>query len=264
MGSEPSDPASPPDLLRELGALLPEVMPALGSLAGVGIASLLTSPPTVPEIGSFERERFKILLRHARDDADRCHLEINDLASKLRAKERENEQLQRVARASAQQTRELRALQRRLARSNGASTERAELPTYAWCCRFHLLPEPQRPKASRALRAQYLRVAKMSPLNGRALDEEGIAFRWIRYAAYGDGPYEQKVRAAQVLAGCRPRRELNPHRDLSVEVAARLAWSSLADCAAQIRRLIKEGQGAAFLGGGAAPGRVGLGQAPSR
>ena len=85
---------------------------------------------------------------------------------------------------------------------------------------------------------------------GDALDQAGIAFRWLRYVAYGDGIFEQKVRAAQILAGCRPRRPLRPHRDLSGEVVVRLSWLGLEEneAPALIRSLIEEGRGAAFVG----------------
>lgn len=240
----------PADLLSELRALLPEAIPALGGAAVAGLAAVLvpTSTPR-PTLDTSERDRLRLLLRQEQGWVEMREREIHELRSKLRAKEDENAQLQRAARASAQQAEELATLRRRLARSNGApSAETGDLRTYAWCCQFRLLPKTQRPPTSPALRAQYLRVAKMYVGYGDALDQAGIAFRWIRYAAYGTGQFEQKVRAAQVLAGCRPRRELRPHRDLPPDVVTRLAWSGLEEATALIRRLVDEGNGAAFLG----------------
>jgi hypothetical protein len=57
------------------------------------------------------------------------------------------------------------------------------------------------------------------------------------------------VRAAQVLAGCHPRRPLRVFRDLSDEVRRELLCIvDVEDVAVAIRRLIDEGKGEVFVG----------------
>jgi hypothetical protein len=84
--------------------------------------------------------------------------------------------------------------------------------TYAWCCAFRTSPRHIRMQVSRVQRSQFLRVARMSYHPGRALDAAGIAFRWIRYAAYGEGLTAQEQRAEAILRGERPKPPPRPRR----------------------------------------------------
>lgn len=85
--------------------------------------------------------------------------------------------------------------------------------TYAWCCAFRTATRAMRGQVSTARRSQFLRVARLDVNVGRSLDAEQIAFRWIRYVAYGEGAVQQRERSEQILRGERPRsgpRELQP------------------------------------------------------
>lgn len=77
---------------------------------------------------------------------------------------------------------------------------------YATCCAFRIATPLERAAiSSKARRAQYTRIAHLPPWLGTALDEAGIAFRWIRWVAYADGPHAQQERFDLVMAGEHPR-----------------------------------------------------------
>jgi hypothetical protein len=77
--------------------------------------------------------------------------------------------------------------------------------THAWCCAFRTATRVTRGQVSPARRSQFLRVARLDFNVGRALDAQGIAFRWIRYVAYGVGAVQQHERVEQILRGEHPR-----------------------------------------------------------
>jgi hypothetical protein len=77
--------------------------------------------------------------------------------------------------------------------------------TYAWCCVFRTAPRATRGQVSPARRSQFLRVARLGLHAGRSLDAHGVAFRWIRYVAYGDGAAQQHDHLEQILRGERPK-----------------------------------------------------------
>lgn len=84
---------------------------------------------------------------------------------------------------------------------------------YAACCAFRVAPPAVRARVlSKSLRAQYARIARLGSWLGTALDKAGIAYRWIRWVAYGDGAREQQERFALVMKGEHPR---DRHRRLS-------------------------------------------------
>ena len=84
--------------------------------------------------------------------------------------------------------------------------------TYAWCCAFRVLPSAMRMQVSRGQRAQFLRIARMGCDIGNPLDAAGIAFRWIRHVAYGDGLAQQARLRDPILRGERPKPAPRPRR----------------------------------------------------
>jgi len=52
---------------------------------------------------------------------------------------------------------------------------------------------------SKQAACHYRRVAKLSITIGKALDDAGIAYRWIRYVAFGDGATAQQARFEEVM-----------------------------------------------------------------
>ena len=86
--------------------------------------------------------------------------------------------------------------------------------TYAWSCALRTAPCATRGQVAHARRSQFLRVARLAPNVGRSLDAYGIAFRWIRYVAYDDGPSQQRDHSEQILRGERPKA---PAREARVE-----------------------------------------------
>jgi hypothetical protein len=84
---------------------------------------------------------------------------------------------------------------------------------YAACCAFKIAPPAVRGLVvSKSTRAQYARIARLGPWLGQALDKAGIAYRWIRWVAYGDGASAQQERFALMMKGEHPR---DRHRRLS-------------------------------------------------
>jgi hypothetical protein len=87
---------------------------------------------------------------------------------------------------------------------------------YATCAAFRVAtPQERAAVSSAARRAQYTRIAHLSPWLGAALDKAGIAYRWIRWVAYGDGARAQQERFDLVMKGEHPRdarRRLSPRR----------------------------------------------------
>ena len=77
---------------------------------------------------------------------------------------------------------------------------------YATCCAFRVAsPQERAAVSSKAQRAQYKRIGRLPPWLGIALDEAGIAYRWIRWVAYADGAHAQQGRFDLVMAGKHPR-----------------------------------------------------------
>jgi hypothetical protein len=77
---------------------------------------------------------------------------------------------------------------------------------YATCCAFRVAPPQERAAvSSKARRAQYTRIGRLPPWLGIALDEAGIAYRWIRWVAYADGALAQQGRFDLVMKGEHPR-----------------------------------------------------------
>jgi hypothetical protein len=77
---------------------------------------------------------------------------------------------------------------------------------YATCCAFrNASPLERAAVSSKARRSQYTRIAHPPPWLGTALDEAGIAYRWIRWVAYAEGPHAQQQRFDLVMAGEHPR-----------------------------------------------------------
>lgn len=77
---------------------------------------------------------------------------------------------------------------------------------YATCWAFRVAtPQARAAVSSAARRAQYTRIAHLPPWLGAALDKAGIAYRWIRWVAYGDGARAQQERFDLVMKGEQPR-----------------------------------------------------------
>lgn len=77
---------------------------------------------------------------------------------------------------------------------------------YARCCAFSIAtPQQQEDVSSKALRSQYNRIARLNERLGSALDHAGIAYRWVRWVAYGDGDRAQQERFDLVMTGKHPR-----------------------------------------------------------
>lgn len=84
---------------------------------------------------------------------------------------------------------------------------------YAACCAFRIAPPAVRALVlSKSARAHYARIARLGVWLGQPLDKAGIAFRWIRWVAYGDGARAQQERFELVMKGEHPR---DRHRRLS-------------------------------------------------
>jgi hypothetical protein len=78
------------------------------------------------------------------------------------------------------------------------------------------------------VRAQYARIARLGSWLGTALDKAGIAYRWIRWVAYGDGAREQQERFALVMKGEHPRdrhRRLSTRKSPGIPKASKLGIS---------------------------------------
>ena len=77
---------------------------------------------------------------------------------------------------------------------------------YAQSCAFRVAPPDQRAAVtSKAKRAQLTRIAHLISTIGHALDKAGIAYRWVRWVAYGDGYVAQQKRFELVMKGEHPR-----------------------------------------------------------
>jgi hypothetical protein len=77
---------------------------------------------------------------------------------------------------------------------------------YATCCAFRVAtPQERAAVSSKARRSQYTRIGRLPPWLGTALDDAGIAYRWIRWVAYADGFHAQQERFDRVMAGEHPR-----------------------------------------------------------
>lgn len=96
---------------------------------------------------------------------------------------------------------------------------------YADCCAYRVATPQQRAAvSSKARRSQYTRIAHLPPWLGEALDKAGIAYRWIRWVAYGDGAHEQQQRFDLVMAGEHPRdarRRLSKRRSPGIPKASK-------------------------------------------
>lgn len=95
---------------------------------------------------------------------------------------------------------------------------------YALCSAFRTAtPQARAAVSSAARRAQYTRIAHLPPWLGTALDEAGIAYRWIRWVAYGDGAHAQQERFNLVMKGEHPRdarRRLSKRRSPGIPKAS--------------------------------------------
>ena len=77
---------------------------------------------------------------------------------------------------------------------------------YATCCAFRVAtPQERAAVSSRARRSQYTRIGRLPPWLGTALDEAGIAYRWVRWVAYAEGAHAQQERFDLVMASKHPR-----------------------------------------------------------
>lgn len=77
---------------------------------------------------------------------------------------------------------------------------------YARCCAYRIATPAQRELVtSKATRSQYTRIARLGSWLGQPMDQAGIAYRWIRWVAYGDGAREQQARFDLVMKGEHPR-----------------------------------------------------------
>jgi hypothetical protein len=94
-------------------------------------------------------------------------------------------------------------------------------PSFAWCCAWRTSHPDLRQAMARTKQAacHYRRVAKLSITIGKALDDAGIAYRWIRYVAFGDGATAQQARFEEVMLRHGRTREAAPS---TTDIGARL------------------------------------------
>ena len=190
--------------LRRRSMATPELPSDLPTAAANTATALLEGLWIQQERAALHRERLELAL--ARDELARERFKLacerGDLARERAEFEREKARAQATAAAPP------------VAKVDMVDGRIVTPPriTYAWCCAFRTSPRHIRMQVSPVQRSQFLRVARMSYHDGCALDAAGIAFRWIRYVAYGDGMTAQMERAAAILRGERPKPPPRPRR----------------------------------------------------
>ena len=112
-------------------------------------------------------------------------------------------------------------------------------PTYAWCVawRASLPAVRQRAVPNRQSACNYRRVARLPKVIGDALDGAGVAFRWLRYVAWANGPHERNRRFNEVMARQQERIAANAAPTLEASPA------TLAAALTQISQFVATMQG---------------------